>query len=445
MRALVMLLWLQAALQNGGVVSGVIRSADGNPLTSAPVYAIHTSEIPPGVAGSRRPLGETDESGRYRIEVPAGRYYIASGPEDSLIYAPGVSEVSASLPVTVTPGLTLEAVNLTVGVLSGTIRQNGKPAVGATVNAIPVSTLAAITAASRIASTGENRAGWTSFMRLTIAGRAGDSSKPTDVPGTMLQTFADHEGRYRIEGVPAETYYIVAGWAEAAIFYPGAQTAAAATAVAMTPATARGGLDFEIPAEPAGVAVAGRLNTNWGNLVDGIPVMLKRREPERFELGLPSWTDLNAPALVRAAAEGRFAFDNVRPGVYSTGMLVDGNPEFFAELVVGDRPVKDFAPEIPYALVSVRVLFEDGTFFWGPELFRELILTSGDVATPLPIPPGGVLTRLMPPGDYRVSVRTVPPDYRIRLVTSDGKDLSTAPLNLTLKPAVRIEIRVARK
>lgn len=436
MKALLALLWLQAALQGNGVIRGIVQSADGRPLESAPVFAIPAGQIPQRAA--LEPAGRTDESGRYRIEVPAGSYHIATGPAESLIYAPGGTDVSSAGTVTVAREKPLDGVNVTTGVLSGTIRQNGKPAAGATVNAIPVLMLSAIAPNSRITSTGIERAGWTNFMRLTMGETTGASSH------LMLQTFADEDGRYRIEGAATETYYVVAGWAEAPAFYPGVQTPAAAAAVAMTPLTTRSGLDFEIPSEPSGVRVNGYLNTQWGNSAAGLPVILRRREPENFEFGLPSWTDLNAPVVGRTDAQGRFEFTNIRPGIYKTGLLLAGSPEANAELAVQDRPLEGFALEIPYALVSARVLLEDGTPFWGPDLFRALVLTNNGVATNLPIPPGGAFSRLVPPGEYRVSLATTPPEYRLRLLTSEGKDLSREPLHLAAKPAVRIDIFVSR-
>jgi hypothetical protein len=93
-RALMTATWIAfsaavlCAQSNTGVISGQLRSSDGQPAKGVRVSAM---EIPAAGAGAPTLLAgiaETDDSGRYRLaDIPPGRYYITAGfvglPDDS--------------------------------------------------------------------------------------------------------------------------------------------------------------------------------------------------------------------------------------------------------------------------------------------------------------------------------------------------------------------------
>src|SRR5678816_4402388 len=86
-----------------GAVSGTVRSAGGTPTGGVRVYAQQVRDTTD--ANSPAPLEglvQTDASGRYRLELPAGRYYIASGSVASPTYFPGTTDVASARTITVT-------------------------------------------------------------------------------------------------------------------------------------------------------------------------------------------------------------------------------------------------------------------------------------------------------------------------------------------------------
>src|SRR6185436_9047652 len=214
---LLALLLLQAGVRPPGVVAGVVRGSNGEPAPGVRVFAISVREA--ADAGANPPpsegLTETDDSGKYRLEIGAGRYYIAAGALYLPTYSPGTPNASSARVVTVTPGERVEAVDIfdfvpafrvgeigpDTGVLSGVIGgPNGAPLSGVSVVAVQASRL--------------------------LGG-----------PGTLLNRGArtDNTGRYRINNVPPDTYYIAAGFAGQQTLYPGTQDLATARRVTTTP------------------------------------------------------------------------------------------------------------------------------------------------------------------------------------------------------------------
>src|SRR5262249_22253290 len=136
------------------------------PAVAVRVYAIPAGD--PNVAAIVgtvfESLAQTDASGRYRLEVPAGRYYIAAGSVDSPTYYPNDTSVASAKVITVSAGGMVLDVNFSryipatsvrlppaivsalppgsTGLLSGVIRNSdGSPASGISVVAVPVSVL----------------------------------------------------------------------------------------------------------------------------------------------------------------------------------------------------------------------------------------------------------------------------------------------------------------
>ena len=110
----------------GGVVTGVVRDASGNPVQGVRV-ALMTE---PGVLTN---MGSTEASGQFRLEsVPPGRYYVLAGRVDAPTYYPGTPELGSARVVEVTAGATVADLNL--GLLPQSLVQPGANAQGRVVN-----------------------------------------------------------------------------------------------------------------------------------------------------------------------------------------------------------------------------------------------------------------------------------------------------------------------
>ena len=124
-----LLLWLTLVLQGvpplpnqGGAVTGVVKTETGSPAANVRVVAMIPPDSPQDVAGiaSMATLTETDENGRFRLEnVPVGRYIIAAGKIDSQTYYPGYLDVAKASKILVTAGYTLPNINFTLNDSSG--------------------------------------------------------------------------------------------------------------------------------------------------------------------------------------------------------------------------------------------------------------------------------------------------------------------------------------
>ena len=111
--ALLALIVAQAGTQTSGAVTGIVRSAAGAPAAGVRVYAQQVRDA--GDANSpTAPLEgqtQTDASGRYRLELPTGRYYIGSGAVSSPTYYPGTTNLSAARTVLITSGGVVEGID----------------------------------------------------------------------------------------------------------------------------------------------------------------------------------------------------------------------------------------------------------------------------------------------------------------------------------------------
>jgi hypothetical protein len=89
------LLLLLPSPQSSGAVMGVVRSGNGSPAPRVRVYAVEAATVPPAMLG----LTETDIYGRYRLELPPGRYHIATGAVSAPTYYPNIVSVARDLVV----------------------------------------------------------------------------------------------------------------------------------------------------------------------------------------------------------------------------------------------------------------------------------------------------------------------------------------------------------
>jgi hypothetical protein len=173
---------IQAGPQSMGVVTGVVRGANGMPTPAVRVYAIGVRDSPEALNAGPAPLEgltETDAAGRYRLEVTLGRYYIASGSVNAPTFYPGTTDPSAARIVSVTSRALVEAIDfssfvpaarpgqiagvatLGYGFVSGVLRfPDGTPAAGIPVVATSVALVpggAAPSPASMVVLVGKQR------------------------------------------------------------------------------------------------------------------------------------------------------------------------------------------------------------------------------------------------------------------------------------------------
>ena len=94
-----------------GTVTGVVRNAAGMPAAGVRVYAVSAAEPKDGGnAPALEGLSQTDEAGRFRLEVPAGRYFIAAGSVESPTYAPCTPDLTQARLVSITSAAVVENV-----------------------------------------------------------------------------------------------------------------------------------------------------------------------------------------------------------------------------------------------------------------------------------------------------------------------------------------------
>jgi hypothetical protein len=458
---LLLLLFAQGLPQRTGTVTGIVRSSNGSPSVGVRVYAItyrdavEADKAPPALES----LTQTDNAGRYKLDVPPGRYYIASGSVASPTYYPGSTDLSAAKIVTVGSDLTVSDINfgsfipasrnptgfsivtaLPPGnaVLTGILRYpDGKPAAGVALTAIPSSALPGGTTSLT------NIAAGTIYLTLGRQLVGGGSSVPV----------TDSNGAYRIDRLGPETYYILAGYADAPTFYPGTPDQSKAKTVTTTATSTTNNLDFQIPLPPPTVAVRGKVVTSDGAPAVGAAIRLRSKNASSLPLGLiapAALPVLNGPKQTIVANDGTFAFSDVLPGDFAVDVSYSGIGTQTQDLVVKNEPVNVAEVVIQVALLSGRIRLEDGSAVPNPKTFGEGIITTVRnpnmiASTIMPISAEGTFNRLVEGNEFRFYLRSLPEEYEIRSMKFKDVDLMKETFTVTGKESVNIEIRVAKK
>src|SRR5436309_1883537 len=95
MNALLLMLWLQVP-PPAGFVTGRVLLPTGAPATGVRVYAMAVRDANDGAATALESITQTDAMGRYRLEIPPGRYYVAAGSVEQPTYFPGTPDLAAA-------------------------------------------------------------------------------------------------------------------------------------------------------------------------------------------------------------------------------------------------------------------------------------------------------------------------------------------------------------
>jgi protocatechuate 3,4-dioxygenase beta subunit len=468
---LLALLLVQVSPQNNGGVTGVVRGANGMPAPGVRVYAMAVRDaVEQANAGTAlESQAQTDAAGRYRLEVPVGRYYIASGSIGAPTYFPGTTNLGEARVFSIAAGQLVEDIDFSsfvpapargarggtailpvlqpgsTGVLEGVIRfPHGVFATGTTVLAVP----SAMVAGPGLAG-GTNSASITTTIALSGLGVRGQSLTTRRVVNGhhIVQGRTDALGRYRFDSMPPDTYYIATGFEDAPIFFPGTADIRSAKTFTTTPTTLLDNLDFTMPLPAFGVSVRGRVTAAGDAPAAGAEVQLAPRTQPSTSFagyGLPV---RNLSATVTVNADGTFEARNVLPGDYVVESH-SSDPPVRLNLTVADQPVSGLRLSLPMAVLSGRILLEDGSALPDAQLFIDAIVTTINnpnlvASTILRIASDGTFGRLMDADDYRFYLRNLPDEYVIKSITSDTQDLLKETVKVTSIRSVNVEVRVA--
>jgi len=393
---------IQAGPQSVGVVTGVVRGANGMPTPAVRVYAIGVRDSGEALNAGPAPLEgltETDAAGRYRLEVTPGRYYIASGSVNAPTFYPGTTDPSAARIVSVTSRGLVEAIDfssfvpsarprqvavaaiLGSGFVSGVLRfPDGTPAAGIPV----VSTSAALvpggpapSPASMVVLVGTNivQLSQVNSETPTLPPPVPPAPPPTPTSvgpvritvgsnGLTLVTSTDATGRYAFPNFPNGTFYIAAGYAESSTIYPGATDLREAKTITTIASANVNTLDFTVTRPPTvSVAVRGRLMFLGDSPAGGASVELLPASSPVSVFGLPSISP--GGSVVSAHPDGRFEFLNVYRGSYVLKAYYPTVRVPEKNVVVTDQSL-EVDLFLPAYMRSGRLFAEDGTAL--PEL-----------------------------------------------------------------------------
>jgi hypothetical protein len=463
---LAVFLLMQAGPQSAGVVTGVVRGANGIPVDGVRVYAIGVRDTLEALNTGTAPLEgltQTDASGRYRLEVMPGRYYIASGSVTSPTFYPGTGNAAAARVVTVASGGLVESIDFSsfvpaarlglgglpagTGVLSGVLRfLDGTPASGipvvVTSSKSPPNLPGVPTLVSTPASASPGALPRSATFTILFASGTGVSAR--------FFTTSDANGRFTVNGVPVDSYYIAAGYAESPTLYPGVTDLAAAKTITTTTTTNMTTLDLTVPRPPTGsVAIRGRVTALGNAPVAGARVeLVSPSPPASAAFGLPS---MSPNRFVDAGPDGRFEFIDVRSGSYVARASYSTLHTDSRSIVAAEQPVEDLDFFLSASTLSGRILGEDGSALADVRLFADVLVSTVEnpnivASTILQIASDGSFSRILEAGEYRFYLRVLPEEYSIKsIMTSGGVDLLKENLNFTSTEPVKVDVRVAKR
>lgn len=474
---LLALFFVQVSAQNNGAVTGVVRGANGMPAAGVRVYAIAVRDTTDAanLGTALESQTQTDGTGRYRLEVPAGRYYIASGSVGSPTYYPGTTNLANARVVSIAAGGLIESIDFSsfvpatqtggrggvqisvmaslppgsTGVLEGVIRfPDGMPAQGIAVVAVPT----AIFVTSGAGTPRVSQMTISSVQTSVNSGPGGQVIVRRRVVNgyNLVEGRTDASGRYRLENLPPETYYIAAGFADAPIFLSDTSNNRGPRTLTTTPTTILNTLDFTIPRDTEGVSIKGRVTALGGAPAAGATVEFRRTSGSSLNvsvLGLPT-RNLTTPVTVNA--DGMFEV-RLAPGIYSVEAYASGVlARASANITVADQPVSGLDFVIPVAALSGQLLLDDGNVVPDAHLFAEAIVTTVNSpniisSTIMPLSAAGKFGRTLEADEYRFYLRNLPDEYTITSITSGTQDLLKETLKMPSGESRNIEIRVARR
>ncbi|HKE83785.1 MAG TPA: carboxypeptidase-like regulatory domain-containing protein [Vicinamibacterales bacterium] len=404
-------------------IAGKVTTAD----TGAPIRG---AEVRLSSDGRYSRLGTTNGDGRFELrDLPAGVYRLTVSRTGFITLQFGQRRpFESSTPITLAEGTNTEA-NVALirgGVIHGRVlEQSGEPLAGTRVQALR----------SRVVQ---------GKRRLQSVGAADQT---------------DDTGAFRIYGLPAGDYYVVAAAGlgdqvkrDPPTYYPGTANLAEAQPITILPG-AEASADFQI-GDVRNARVSGIVVNSAGN---PIPAMVNLVS-ETVSTG-PALEGTVAALQVHADAgpDGRFTLENVPPGPYTlTAMLMPGpvGPDVFQAPRTGPPSIADMVRRFPEQAVTPLVV--NGSDVAGLTLVTQRaavlsgsIVADSGVTRPLPrgirVSPHNVsFGTMMTIGDasnsgfelvglatpFTIGVQGVPEGWTVKSILLDGRDVIDETVDL---------------
>jgi protocatechuate 3,4-dioxygenase beta subunit len=389
----------------------------------------------------------TDDQGRFHFgDLVAGQYGLTASKEAFVQRSFGSSRPAPTGRSNAPPALSLRAGELRTitirlprgAVISGTVTDaDGQP-----VGGIPITALA------------------DQFDPAT----GGRRLRPT---GLTAGAATDDRGEYRIYGLPAGTYVIVAQPASrfgvdgpvlsrsasesrrvvpAPTYYPSTQDAAAASRIPIIAGEKRDGVDLQVQYVPTATITGVVAADDTAPLVNVRVALMRANEP------------LTASALIsatNAGADGQFTFHGLAPGRYTVRIQSWGpggsDPTLrwgATDVAVDGEDVANVSIQLlPTVSVSGKVVFDGSSAPRTPGAFRASLPLVPAMPTGLPgqipslqffddgrftisgIVPGNYL--MGPPGFAARGLRTPIGAWWVKSIVLEGRELLDAPLDIS--------------
>jgi Carboxypeptidase regulatory-like domain len=427
-----------------GVVTGVVSGPDGKPAPGVRVYAMALRDAgEPADATVLESLTETDASGRYRLDVAPGRYYIASGSVDAPTFYPDTTNRAAARPVTIASGARIDDVNFSsylaprppAGFASGIAFFNATFGIQT-----PAPVLATLSGTVRLPD-GAPAHGMDVFA-VALPGAASPFIGPTST--VALRARADETGRYRLANVAPRNYYIVSGTPDFISFYAGATEIGKATPVTVSTRDL-GNLDFTV----SGVVIRGRVLAAGNLPVIGASIRASRTSVPGKVADISGFlADRYVWETRVESADGSFSIPGLSAGRYVVEVSAESAPSQTKDIVVGREAINGIDFTLPVVLLSGAIVLDDGSAVPDPARLGSIIFSSegndDDVSTIFRISSTGAFGGILDPGKYRVDLPSLPWDYSVISITSGGRDLLKEPFTMTASEPRRIEVRLER-
>jgi len=452
-----------------GAVTGMVLSSNGTPAAGVRIVAIPASD--PTTAGATvfESLAQTDSFGRYRLDAASGRYFIAAGAVSLPTFFPNTTNIASAEVIVIKAGATIEGVNFSqfipaaptlngvnrsaqqalppgsTGVLSGVLRYpDGAPASGITVVAVVQLSGASTSPAAvppALPSLGLPQIQFQPNIAATLA----TSTRIVGNITSPVRFVTDINGRYRLSSIPPNTYVIMAGYADAPVFYPGVSDIQKASAIATTPTTMLDTLNFTVPALH-GTIVHVHVSAAGGRPGGGATLTL--RGIDLPATGLASILPQRTYKMTTTAGDGLLDFTNVLRGKYSIQAAMFGTATITKTIEVTNQPIEvNF--EFPVKVLAGKVLWDDGRPFSDSEIHEVAVSTTSNpnfiASTLFPIAGNGMFSAVLESNDYRVFIRNLPDGYVIKSVTAGTTDLTRENLHFDADAPVDVEVRIAKQ
>ncbi|HYN08184.1 MAG TPA: carboxypeptidase-like regulatory domain-containing protein [Vicinamibacterales bacterium] len=377
-------------------VSGVVAGVDGAPVAGVTLTLMNSAW--------KRETAVSDERGRFAFTALAVDLYHLRAEKSG--YLPteygALRPEGEGTPIALDEGQRVEALILTLvrtGAIGGTVRDaDGGPATG---------------------------------MSVYVT--------PKDGNGIVAVGHSDERGVYRVEGVRAGEYKVLAMPADerktVPVFHGGTTSPSQAATVRLDRGEERDGIDITL-VEESPASLAGVILDVGGLPAAGVQV---------FAIPL-AWGGGRGRLTRTSGPNGEFAFEDLFPGRYGlrayltpASDALPSDPATLWAVETVDVPTMD-APGVmlrlqPPLVFSGRVTFVGRSIALpDPGTVRVGLQQDGVKPTLTEVRPDGTFERSILPGVYQIEdyVPGLAPGWRLRSAVKDGRDLFDTPLEFSL-------------